>query len=125
MRRLRLLKAPEWLTSQSRISYPSPGWLLQDLIWPHHLIVFMLKDMAVPDIPARVALEKHNNARDHFRVRNNLILPADVVAIGGHDRPGITNPAGGEIERFVEAAPIEDLEAHQMKVNRMRVLGCI
>src|SRR4051812_15768329 len=79
----------------------------------------------MPDVTANIPFESHNNARDHLRVRANGILPTGLIRFGRQHGAGISNPPGPEVKRLVEATPIEELEADQMQVDRMRVLSGI
>jgi hypothetical protein len=45
-------------------------------IGPHHLVVFVLEDVAMPDVAAGKALEGHQNARDHAGIGADRVFPA-------------------------------------------------
>jgi len=48
-------------------------------VGPHHLIVFVLEHVAVPDIASGVALKPDDDARDGEGIDANGVLPAEFV----------------------------------------------
>jgi len=99
----------------------------------HHVVLFMLEDVAVPDVlfPAsprthRIPhgcgwqvwqVELHDDSRDLTRVHAHRILPPDFIRIGWH------GPSGkAPIPRIpAERLALNQLHVHQVKVNGMRV----
>ena len=111
-------------------------WVRTDYYqWPHHVVLFVLQDVAVPDvlIPvnivpcARVNGEGHlrqvklHDHRGHFsRVHPDGLLPANFVGI----RESFCPRCGGKSRRrCIERRPLDDLDVHQVEVDWMGVTG--
>jgi hypothetical protein len=78
-----------------------------DLEWAHHLVVFVLEEVAVPDVAAGVALEGNDDSGDLSGFAANGVLPAGFGRrwYGGG---GVAELAFVLIEEDVEAAAVED-----------------
>src|SRR5262245_64938170 len=75
----------------------------------HHLVVFVLENVAMPD-ESPLSNERHLEARDLTGIDDHGVLSAPFPDLG---------PARGA--ELVLA--LDDLELHQMDVDRMRILG--
>jgi hypothetical protein len=93
-----------------------------DAVWPHHLVVFVLYDVAVPDeLPGRVELRPH--ACDLARIRNYGVLETVFARLG---RPGYRS--GNDLNPLVvlvrdDIVPINDLEHDFVNMYRMGIAG--
>src|SRR5581483_8393542 len=89
----------------------------------HHLVVFVLQQMAMPYIAPGLALETHGDARDHARIGAHGIFPAKFLRFGRYRRPGEHQLAMRVPCEQIERPAIDDLEAHQVQMDRMRITG--
>ena len=78
-----------------------------DVVRPHHLVVLVLDDVAVPDIQAS-DVEPGLDAGDLVRIGDDRVLEARL--------PGFRR-SGGSAERL----PVDDLELHQVDVDGVGV----
>ena len=58
-------------------------------------------------------------------VRAHRILPSSSLGSGGMAWPVKRSLSCGHVIEVIEAPPIENLKAHQVQMNRMRVVGQI
>jgi hypothetical protein len=63
--------AQEWLAA--RTNHRSPRYNIKR---PHHLVIFMLQDVAMPNVASRETLEANNDARHHSRIGGHSVFPA-------------------------------------------------
>ena len=59
----------------------------RNLVGAHHLVVFMLQDVAMPHILARIAFEARNNSRHHSRMGLHRIFPSRFIGCRWHGGP--------------------------------------
>ena len=89
----------------------------------HHVVGFVLEDMAVVEVVAGVAFELDDDARDHAWRALHDVFPAALEGFRWH--------GGGEVLHLLEHveaiglkdAAVEYLETHQVKVHGVGVLG--
>src|SRR5215208_136884 len=84
--------------------------LWPDAVRPHHLVVLVFEDVAVPDEQAG-AVEQRLHARDLVRVGDDGVLATGL--------PGLRGPGS----RLADHLAAEDLEGHLVDVDRMSVGG--
>jgi hypothetical protein len=60
-----------------------------DLEWAHHLVVFVLEEVAVPDVAAGVALEGNDDSGDLAGFAANGVLPAGFFGRRGYGGGGV------------------------------------
>ena len=89
----------------------------------HHFVVFVFEDMAVPDVAAGVSVEGDDDACDHGGVGAYRIFPSHFFGRGGLGGSEEVQRALGLIFKGVERAAVEDLEADQMQVDGVGVVG--
>src|SRR5271155_4083180 len=102
------------------LSLSNQGWQLpggDHVVGAHHFIVLVLEDVAMPDVTPNKTFEANNDSRDHSWIRSHRVLPSSFVRIGRYHRPRVLQDALILIEEGFEAAPVEDLESNQMKVD--------
>src|SRR5271166_2529107 len=83
----------------------------------------MLQDVAVPDVAAGVSLKWNDDAGDHGGVGADGVLPAGLLGGGRLGETEEVEYALGLIFEGVKGAAVEDLEAHQVQVDGVRVVG--
>src|SRR5215510_3072837 len=77
--------------------------------WAHHLVVFVLENVAMPD-ESPLSNERHLEARDLTRIDNHRILSAPFPGLGPARGAGLV-------------LALYDLELHQVDVDRVRILS--
>src|SRR5215218_7595490 len=82
-----------------------------DPVWPHHLVVFVLDDVAVPDEEAGT-VERGLHAGDLTGVGDDGVL-------AGSRLPGLRAADGSVLDLLA----VDDLEQDLVDVDRVRVLG--
>ena len=70
-----------------------------------------------------VTVEADDDAGDHAGRARDGVLPALFVGLGWDGGREIAKTLVVAIREDVECAPVEDLEAHKMKVHGVRVFG--
>ncbi len=82
----------------------------------------MFKDVAMPKVASRIAVERHNNARHRLRRALHNILPSHLMRCWRKHRPS-------KLQRFIrkiverrKALTVQYLEPHHVQMNRMRIL---
>jgi hypothetical protein len=93
------------------------------VVGAHHFIVLMLEDVAMPDVASDKTFEANDDSRDHSWIRSNRVFPSSFVRIGRYRRPRVLQDALVFIEEGFEAAPVEDLESNQMKMDGVGIVG--
>jgi hypothetical protein len=78
----------------------------------------------MPYVAARLAIEAHRDARDHAGIGAHGVFPSRFVRLGRLRGPVYLTMRRVPREQ-VERTAIDDLEAHQMQMDRMRVAGDI
>src|SRR3954452_18211624 len=84
--------------------------LRQNIVRPHHFVIFMLKNVAVPYIPPAVSFETHDDTRDHLRVLLHGILPARFSGRGRRWLVRIAQTAMKQVFHVIEASSIQNLK---------------
>ena len=84
----------------------------------------MFEDVAVPYVAAGAACEGHDNPRDHTRIGANSVLPAGFIWFGTVPGPEVQLALGLVTTRARSFAGL-DLEAHQVQMNGMGIVGGI
>jgi hypothetical protein len=92
------------------------------VIGPHHFIVLVLEDMAMPDVTSHKTFEADNDPRHHSRIGSHCIFPASLVRIGRHCRTCVLEYALGFVGEEFDAASIEYLESNEMKMDGVGVV---
>jgi hypothetical protein len=62
-------------TATQAAVYVSDSLVNNDLVRPHHLVVFVFEHVTVPNVFAGIAFEFHDEPRDHVRMRADGVLP--------------------------------------------------
>jgi hypothetical protein len=92
------------------------------VVGPHHFIVFMFQNVAVPNVPASVALEPRNDPRHHTRMRLHGVFPTGFVQRWRHSCAHVLDSASLVVVLRLKGPAVEDLKSDQVEVNRMRVI---
>ena len=79
----------------------------------------------MPDVAAGEAGEGHDDSRDHAGVGSDGILPAGLIRVGRLWRAQEVQLTLGLIEPGLVGLAVEDLEAHQVQMNGMGIVGGI
>ncbi len=53
-----------------------------NVIRAHHLVVFVLENMTVPNIPTEISIEAYDYSRNHLGFSTHGIFPSSLVLIG-------------------------------------------
>ena len=94
-----------------------------NFIRPHHFIVLVFEDVTMIHVLSGIAFKAHDETREHHGVHPHSVLPSGFVRLGRLGWADKPHPAGGLVRGFIEGPPIQNLEPHQMHVDRMRILG--
>ena len=81
--------------------------------------------MAVPHIASGKAIEGHNNPRHHSRMGLYRVFPAGLARIGRFRRSHKVQLTLGLEQPRLVGLTVEDLEADQVQMNGMRIVGGI
>jgi hypothetical protein len=92
-----------------------------DFEWAHHVVGFVLEDVAVVEVFAGVAFEANDYARNGACRALNGVFPAKFIGGGWLCRCNVAHFFGGHVLEGVKGASVEDLEAHQMDVHGVGV----
>ena len=76
----------------------------------------------MPDVASDKTFEADNNSCDHSGIGSHRVFPARLVRVGRHRRTRVLQDASVFIEKGFETAPVENLESHQMKMDRVGVV---
>jgi hypothetical protein len=95
----------------------------QHFIGPHHLVVFVLEDVAVPNIAARIAFEAGDNPRHHLRVGAHGVFPSGFTRIGRQGGSNVLELALHKIVQSIEGTAVENLKADQVEVDGMNIFS--
>jgi hypothetical protein len=101
-----------WLTLEAN---QLRGW--QGFVGPHHFVVLMFQDVAVPDVAAGEALKGDKNACNHARVGADGVFPPALEGLGRLPGPGEAQRSLGLEVDAIEAAAIENLKADEVQMN--------
>jgi len=77
----------------------------------------------MPDVSSGIAVEGDDDARHHAGIGADGVLPAHFIRLGRPGGAGVTERAFRLEFEGIEAAAVENLEADQMQVNGVRVVG--
>src|SRR5512134_2027680 len=97
--------------------------LRADPVWPHHLVVLVLDDVAVPDVLAR-CVELCPEASDFAWIRYGCILQAVLPGLGRPRVPGFRdsgNLAGFLILCEGDRLPVDHLEGYLVDMHGVRI----
>src|SRR5271166_2690375 len=100
----------------------SAGLPCHDLIRPHHLVVLVLEDVAVPDVTAGKAFEGHDDSCDHLPISPHRVLPSSFARSGQFARAKKLEFVLGLIDPWFVVLAIENLEAYQMQMDGVCVV---
>ena len=89
----------------------------------HHVVGFVLEDVAVVEVFAGVAYEGDDDAGDCAGWALDYILPASFEGGRGGGGFGETEALVYDVLGAVEGAAVEDLEAHEVEVHGVGVFG--
>jgi hypothetical protein len=89
----------------------------------HHLVVFVLEVMAVPDVATGIAHERNDDPRYGQAVDPNRIFPTPLFRVGGRGRTRVVQYARCRVVEGIERSTIENLKPDHMQMNRMHILG--
>jgi hypothetical protein len=104
--------------------------LAHDVVGPHHLVLLVLEDVAVVDVAeflprARASRARQVVARDdaryRLRIADHRVLPRRPLVVLRRLRRLVEDDRRILVD--VEMPPLEDLELHQVDVDRVRVPG--
>src|SRR3972149_5303677 len=87
--------------------------LWQNYVRPHHLVVFVLDNVAVPYIQAG-DVERCLDPRDLAWIGYDRVLVARLSSLRRGDRAGYA-------EQRIEDLAVHDLKAHEVKMDRMGI----
>src|ERR1700678_2812898 len=65
--------------------------------WPHHFIVLMLQQVAMPHVPSFEALEPCNDPRYHSRRRSYRVFPSHLARLRRRNWRQISNLGLGPV----------------------------
>ncbi len=91
----------------------------------HHVVGFVFEDVAVVEVFAGVAFEANDDARYGACRALNGVFPTKFVGCWRLRRCNKAHFFGGHVLEGIESAAVEDLEAHEMNVHGVRVLGLV
>ncbi len=97
--------------------------LSDDFEGAHHVVGFVLEDVAVVEVFAGVALELDDDAGYGAGGALDGVFPARFVRSGRQRLSQIQHLLGLEVLDDIERAAIEDLEANQMQMHGVGVFG--
>src|ERR1700754_556435 len=83
----------------------------------HHLVVFMLEVMAVPDVFPWLAVEARDDARHHARIAAHGVFPTGFMRRRWYRGPGELQFLAGVPRIEIERTALDDLEAHKMQMD--------
>src|SRR5580700_11688022 len=87
------------------------------VVGAHHFIVLVLEDVAMPDVTSDKTFKANDDSCDHPWISAHRVLPSGLVRVGRHRIPCVLQYASDFKREGFEAAPVEDLESNQMKVD--------
>jgi hypothetical protein len=85
----------------------------------------MFQNVTVPNVPADIPIEPHNDPRHHPRLGANSVLPSSFGRIWWNRRAGESQFLPGEIAKCFEFLSIQNLKSYQMKMYGVRIIGWI
>jgi len=88
----------------------------------HHLVIFMLEDVAVPHIAAGETFKSNDDSRHHSWIGPDRIFPARLARLRSNRRPRVFNFPICPIRRSLEAPAVENLKPDQMQVYRVGIV---
>ena len=97
--------------------------LCKDFEGPHHVVGFVLQDVAVVEVVTGVTGEADDDASDDAGGALDDIFPAELVGGGLLGRGGEAHLLMHEQLEGVEGAAVEDLEADEVEVHGVDVFG--
>src|SRR5208283_2800572 len=101
----------------------SAGLPCHNLVRPHHLVVLVLEDVAVPDVTSGKAFEGHDDSCDHLPVSPHRVLPSSFAWRGRLDWAKELEFVLGLIDPGFVVPPIKNLETYQMQMDGVCVVG--
>ena len=96
-----------------------------DVVWPHHLVVLVFEQVAVPYVATRVAFKLCYDARNHPRMRLNCIFPSRLVSRTRHRRANVSDRSIFVVILWLKGATVQNLEPDRVQVDRVRIVGKI
>jgi hypothetical protein len=96
-----------------------------DLVRAHHFVVFMLEDVAMPDVAAGVAVETDDDAGDHAGFGAHCVLPPCFRRIGRDRVARELQLVFADVGEGLKTAAVEDLKFDEMQMDGMRIVGGI
>src|SRR5712691_1742622 len=127
-------------TSQTKSAVDALSHERHQLMWhhderSHHVVVFVLQDVAVVHVSAGEGFEAHENIDDFVGIDPNSVLEAELILIEAvrdtvvglladpHCRAGFG--VGDAAIRYLDSGglPAEDLKGVEMHVDRMGIAG--
>src|SRR5579863_3272568 len=121
-----VLIAGRRINESAEFSLSNQGWQLprcDHVVGPHHFVVLVLEDVAMPDVTTDKTFEANDDSCDHPRIRSHRIFPSGFVRIGRYRRPRVLHHALVLIKKRFKAAPVEDLESNQMQMDGVGIIG--
>jgi hypothetical protein len=98
---------------------------LDYFIGPHHFVVLVLQNMAVPNVTTRIACKWDDDSRDHSWISSDRVLPAGLSRLRRYGTTSVADNLLTLICKRLKSAPIKNLKTHQVKMNRMCIVGDI
>ena len=97
----------------------------RDDIGTHHLVVFVLEHVTVPDVASGVAFKFHDDAGDSEGIGSDGIFPSKLAGGEGNGGAGEDDFSGELVDGNIERPAVKHLEADEVEVDGMGVVGQI
>src|SRR5437660_505033 len=95
------------------------GWCLDgnsirqtrnDVVWAHHVVVFVFQNVAVPNVAADVSLESDDNPSHHAGICPRGIFPPGLTRGGWNRISCVAHALAVTVSESVERLPVQDLK---------------
>ncbi len=105
----------------------NPGFLLfirlrfiffrKHLQRPHHIVILMFQQMAMPNIPPGIRSKTDYNPRHFPRFAADRIFPSPFIRGGWNRRPGEDQFLGPVKKSRIKRLPVQNLELYQVQMK--------
>src|ERR1700733_4295548 len=99
----------------------SASSLRNNLVRPHHFIILVLENVAVPDVASGKSFKARDDAGDHIGMRLRGILPSGFVWSGRLGIAGVFYLAAFVVIIGVKIPAVQNLKSHAVQMDGMRV----